>query len=82
VCDAPSTPRPKPDGWQGWFYQAWTLIESVLQVRTTGWRSHNDEEFDRLMELWCEKGVATARFEYPLTDAPPSRHVTGRDSRG
>jgi hypothetical protein len=36
VRGAPSTPRANPDGWHGWFYQAWAPIESVRQVRTTG----------------------------------------------
>jgi hypothetical protein len=83
VRGAPSTPPPTPDGWHGWFYQVWAPIESVLQVRTTGQRSHNDDELARLIDLWCERGVRieTAVFEYPRTDAPLSWHLTGRDKR-
>ena len=83
VRGAPSTPRVRPFGWHGWFYQAWAPIESVLQVRTTGQRSHNDEELARLTDLWCEKGVRvdTVTFEYPLENAPLSWHLTGLDKR-
>jgi patatin-like phospholipase len=83
VRGAPSTPRAQPDSWHGWFYQAWAPIESVLQVRTTGQRSHNDDELERLVELWCQKGVRidTATFEFPRDDAPLSWHLTGADKR-
>ena len=83
VRGAPSTPPAQPNGHHGWFYQAWAPIESVLQVRTTGQRSHNDEELARLTELWCLKGVRidTVTFEYPLENAPLSWHLTGLDKR-
>jgi hypothetical protein len=83
VRGAPSTPRAQPDSWHGWFYQAWAPVESVLQVRTTGQRSHNDDELERLVELWCHKGVRidSATFEFPRDDAPLSWHLTGVDKR-
>jgi len=81
IRGAPSAPRTTPDKWHGWFYQAWAPVESVLQVRTTAQRSHNDDELDRLSALWCERGVRieTATFEFPQDDAPLSWHLTGLD---
>ena len=83
IRGAPSESRAKPDGWHGWFYQAWAPIEAMLDVRTTGQRSHNDEEFQRLQELWCKEGVRidTAVFEFHGDRAPLSWHLTGGDKK-
>jgi hypothetical protein len=81
VRGAPSAPRSEPDRWHGWFYQVWAPVESLLGVRTTGQRSHNDEELARVTALWCERGVRidTVTFEFPENNGPLSWHLTGRD---
>ena len=83
IRGAPSEIRVAPGGWHGWFYQAYAPIEAMLDVRTTGQRSHNDEEFLRLQELWCRQGVRieTAIFEFQGDRAPLSWHLTGRDKK-
>jgi hypothetical protein len=55
----------------------------MLDVRTTGQRSHNDEDFRRLQELWCAKGVQidTAVFEFQGNRPPLSWHLTGLDKK-
>jgi hypothetical protein len=83
IRGAPSGSRMTPGGWHGWFYQAWAPLEAMLDVRTTGQRSHNDEEFQRLQELWCGQGgrIETAVFEFQGDRAPLSWHLTGRDKK-
>jgi hypothetical protein len=83
IRGAPSESRVTPGGWHGWFYQAWAPLEAMLGVRTTGQRSHNDEEFLRLQELWCRQGVRidTAVFEFQGNRAPLSWHLTGGDKK-
>jgi hypothetical protein len=83
IRGAPSGSRTKPGGWQGWFYQAWAPLEAMLEVRTTGQRSHNDEEFQRLQALWCRQGVKieTVVFEFQGDRAPLSWHLTGGDKK-
>lgn len=83
IRGAPSDSRARPDGWHGWFYQVWAPLEAMLDVRTTGQRSHNDEDFLRLQELWCARGVQieTAVFEFQGPHAPLSWHLTGLDKK-
>ena len=84
IRGAPSEKPAPPDGWHGWFYQAWAPLEAMLGVRTTGQRSHNDDEFQRLQDLWCARGVEieTAIFEFQGDRPPPlSWHLTGLDKK-
>jgi hypothetical protein len=82
IHDSPPDGDRVPDGWHGTFYQAWAPLEAVLNVRTTGQRSHNDNELSLLTNKLCAlEGVRleTATFEFSGTNAPLSWHLTGRD---
>jgi hypothetical protein len=68
-------------GQRGWFYQAWAPLAAMLHVRTTGQLSHNQEEFERLQELWGRFGVEidNAVFQFCGSDPPLSWHMTARE---
>jgi hypothetical protein len=69
----------EPDRWHGPFYQAWAPVETLFNVRTTGQASHNDEEFERLQQLWAERGVEIDNvvFRFCGEHSPLSWHLTG-----
>jgi hypothetical protein len=78
---APPDSRAAPDNSHGWFYQAWAPLEAMLDVRTTGQLSHNEEDFQRLQALWASRGVEidNAVFQFCGERPPLSWHLTGRD---
>jgi hypothetical protein len=66
----------------GWLYQAYAPLQTLLNVRTTGQFSHNEAELGLFRRYWQAKGVniQTAVFEYeydPKKEQPPlSWHLT------
>jgi hypothetical protein len=65
--DAEECP-PKPSSEQderksspGWFYQYTAPLRTVLGVRNTGQRTHNDLELDLLVDKWGEQDVENER---------------------
>jgi hypothetical protein len=81
IRSSPEDEDDHADTWHGWFYQAWVPLETLLNVRTSGQLSHNDEEFARLQRLWRERGVEvdTAVFRFCGDHPPLSWHMTGRE---
>ena len=81
IRSAPPESDPKPDGWHGWFYQAWAPLEAMLDVRTTGQLSHNEEDLRQLQEDWSRRGVEidNAVFQFCGDHPPLSWHLTGHD---
>jgi hypothetical protein len=84
IRGASTASNPQPDGTHGWFYQAWAPLETMLTVRTTGQLSHNEEDFERLQQLWAGRGVEidNAVFEFCGNAPPLSWHLSGRDKQG
>jgi hypothetical protein len=80
---APSSSDTTPDSWHGWPYQIWAPLETMLTVRATGQRSHDEEEFARLQQLWAGRNVEidNAVFQFCGSRPPFSWHLTGRDKR-
>jgi hypothetical protein len=78
---APPEGEARPDAWHGWFYQAWAPLEAMLDVRTTGQLSHNEEDLSRLQQQWGARGVEidNAVFQFCGTHPPLSWHLTGRE---
>jgi hypothetical protein len=78
---APPESETKPDSWHGWFYQAWAPFEAMLDVRTTGQLSHNEEDLQRLQQQWAARGVEidNAVFQFCGGRPPLSWHLTGRE---
>ena len=84
IHDAPADADRTPDSWHGTFYQVWAPLEAMLNVRTAGQRSHNDNELNLLASKLCAvNGVRldTATFEFSGTNAPLSWHLTGLDKK-
>jgi hypothetical protein len=84
IHDAPANVERTPDSWHGTFYQVWAPLETMLNVRRAGQRSHNDNELALLMTKLCAvDGVRldTATFEFGGTNAPLSWHLTGLDKK-
>src|SRR5205823_5102490 len=81
IRGTPPDPPDRPDAWHGWFYQAWAPLEAMLQVRTTGQLSHNEEEFRRLQQQWASRGVEidNAVFQFCGARPPLSWHLSGHD---
>lgn len=75
----PGDQSEQPDRWHGPFYQLWAPAEALFNVRTTGQLSHNDEEFERLQQLWMERRVEILNVVFRFCgDHPPlSWHMTG-----
>jgi hypothetical protein len=71
----------KPDRWHGPFYQLWAPAEALLNVRATGQISHNDDEFERLQQLWRDRKVDIANviFRFCGEHPPLSWHLTRRE---
>jgi hypothetical protein len=69
----------QPDAWHGPLYQLWAPAETLLNVRTTGQSSHNDEEFERLQQLWADRQVQVFNvvFKFCGEHPPLSWHLTG-----
>jgi hypothetical protein len=70
-----------PAGMPGYFYQAWAPVKTLLNVRSTGQISQNDEGFARLQRLWNERGIEIDNvvFRFCGEHPPLSWHLTGRD---
>lgn len=72
---------------QGWIYQAYAPLQTILSVRTTGQLSHNEVELDLFRRYWLEKqgvNIETAVFEYQRQhkDPPPlSWHLTAAQKK-
>jgi hypothetical protein len=75
----PGDHRDEPDRWHGPLYELWAPAETLLNVRTTGQASHNDEEFERLQQLWAERHVEIFNiiFRFCGEHPPLSWHLTG-----
>jgi hypothetical protein len=83
VRAAPWTSDLAPDGPHGWPYQSWAPLETMLTVRVTGQRSHDEEDFARLQQLWAGRNVEidNAVFQFCGSRPPFSWHLTGRDKQ-
>ncbi len=84
VVQIRSDPGYQSDGvdlWHGPFYQAWAPAETLLNVRSTGQISHNDEEFARLQRLWKDRHVEIDNvvFRFCGEHPPLSWHLTGTE---
>jgi hypothetical protein len=83
IRSSPEDALTDADQWHGWFYQAWAPLETILNVRTSGQLTHNDEEFGRLQRLWMEKEqpveIDNAVFRFCGPHPPLSWHMTGRE---
>jgi hypothetical protein len=79
----PGEQRLQPDRWHGPFYQLWAPAETLLNVRSTGQISHNDEEFERLQKLWKEQHleIDNVIFRFCGEHPPLSWHLTGLEKR-
>ena len=69
---------------RGWFYQLFAPAATVLNVRDTGQRTHNEVELDLLVEKWAEKDahrveIQRIAFEFDGADPPLSWHLTEKD---
>jgi hypothetical protein len=71
---------------RGWFYQAFAPASTVLNVRTSGQRTHNEAELCLLIDKWRERRQKTeeveitrAVFEFDSADTPTSWHLTSKD---
>jgi len=65
-------------------HQAWAPLEAVLNVRTTGQRSHNDNELNLLKDKLCaveHVRLDSTTFEFGGKNAPLSWHLTGLDKK-
>ena len=51
----PSTEAPDRRSKAGWFYQYTAPLQTVLGVRDTGQRAHNEIELDLLVDKWSEQ---------------------------
>jgi hypothetical protein len=80
---SPDEQKASADTWHGWFYQAWAPAETLLNVRTSGQLSHNDEEFERLQRLWRARGVEIDNVVFRFCGAHPplSWRLTGREKQ-
>ncbi len=80
---SPADADAKAKGDSGALYQIGAPVETLLNVRTTGQRSHNDEEFERLQRLWRGRGVEIDNviFRYCGEHPPLSWHLSGRDKQ-
>src|SRR5260370_31046709 len=78
---SPAEEKSKATGESGSLYQAAAPIETLLNVRTTGQRSHNDEEFARLQRLWrgCGVEIDNVIFGFCGDHPPLSWHLTGNE---
>jgi hypothetical protein len=83
IRGTPPAGQAPPDPSHGWFYQAWAPVEAMLDVRTTGQLSHNEEEFQRLQEQWASRGVEldNAVFQFCGSRPPLSWHLTAREKQ-
>jgi hypothetical protein len=84
VVQIRSEPGYQNDGvdlWHGPLYQAWAPAETLLNVRSTGQISHNDEEFARLQRLWKDRNVEIDNvvFRFCGEHPPLSWHLTGTE---
>jgi hypothetical protein len=82
IHDSPTDSTSTPDSWHGTFYQVWAPLEAVLNVRSTGQRSHNENELNLLKSKLCaveHVRLDSTTFEFGGTNAPLSWHLTGRD---
>jgi len=81
IRGTPPDPPDRPDASRGWFYQAWAPLEAMLQVRTTGQLSNNEDEFLRLQQQWASRGVEidNAVFQFCGARPPLSWHLSGHD---
>jgi hypothetical protein len=71
----------KPEPWRGWLYQSYAPLATILHVRDTGQRSHNDLEVRLLADKWKNEKVEIrdAVFEYDGADPPLSWHLNPRE---
>jgi hypothetical protein len=83
IRSSPPESHNKPSPGRGYFYQAWAPVATMLNVRSTGQLSHNDEEFARLQRLWADRGVEIDNvvFSFCGEHPPLSWHLTGGDKR-
>lgn len=68
---------------RSWFSQILAPPLTVLSVRNTGQRTHNDVELDLLQGKWKKNGVEIRRavFEFDGADPPLSWHLTSEQKR-
>jgi hypothetical protein len=84
IHDAPPAAEGTPDAWHGTFYQLWAPLEAVLNVRTAGQRSHNDNELNLLKSKLCaveHVRLDSTTFEFSGANTPLSWHLTGLDKK-
>lgn len=75
----PGDKKTTPDRWHGPFYQLLAPVETLLNVRTTGQISHNNEELELLQQLGQTHGVEIDNvvFRFCSEHPPLSWHLTG-----
>ncbi len=79
----PGDQTSSPDRWHSPFYQLWAPVQTLLNVRTTGQISHNNEELELLQNLWKAQGVEIDNvvFRFCGEHPPLSWHLTGREKQ-
>ena len=60
-ASAPATPKER-----AWAYEAIGPINTLLSVRTAAQKERAETELDFLQRLWCGKGVAVRKLEFPF----------------
>jgi hypothetical protein len=78
IRSEPGDRTPHVDGWDGPLYQLLAPFETLLNVRSTGQISHNDEQLDLLQGVWKAQHVAVDNVVFRFCgDHPPlSWHMT------
>jgi Patatin-like phospholipase len=85
TCPPSPTDAPDRTSNQRWFYQLVAPLSTVLNVRKTGQRGHNDVELNLLVDKWDRKGeeegerrvaITRALFEFDHLHTPLSWHLT------
>jgi hypothetical protein len=81
--DCPPRPDAQPPdrkSIRGWLYQAYEPANTILRVRNTGQRTHNDVELELLKDKWKgDVAMTRALFEYDSPNPPLSWHLTRAD---
>jgi hypothetical protein len=66
---------------RGWMYQTIVPLAAMLNVRTAGQLSHNEEELRLLRRAVGSVSVDSAVFQFPEEDPPLSWHLTERQKK-
>jgi hypothetical protein len=80
---SPPASEPPPLSWQGWPFQSYAPISTMLDVRDIAQISRNEEQLDLLRRYASSRNVdiEDVVFEYPPENAPLSWHLSPRDKK-